>query len=328
MKFAEQLKDNDLRYREMQNFTGADSDIFLNQLYKTLVIWRDAHHPCTFAHSSLNFLACLKLAKKHEKQTHIQLGSRLYHTLKSTKAFTQHWKQLRIEHERHYPQYHDDIVIPHIIAHKAFEPYDALNMNRYRFRYHCEYVEVDVTLCASGQVILRHDIYTSDGKPLEDCHIDSIPEAVMLNTLLSGLTLTPASPKLMLDIKGFGREAEIIDGIAAELDTLGIDPSLILLASFNQVYLKYCFRKFPQYPRALITAGRALDDYVDFMDRTETDILICDENICCKSFVMLNKSHGFETWVYTVNNTGRFETFTAMGVNAVITDYPNLMAKR
>lgn len=345
MKFGKTLQPSDIPYNQLKHDVCEDSSMFLSKLSKSLVVLQRTIDHADLQQVSRNYLACLKLAKKHEKVRECLLGSEFEKLLTSQAMFQVHIDELHTTYDRAYPQYRRKQMAqsgsyPHIIAHRGFEPYiyhkkavidgcgrDVQPCSSSDFRYKCAYIEIDVVLCKSGEIVLQHDRYNDKGTPLEDCNIENIEDAVTLEFLIANYSFVD-TPKLMLDIKGYDREIDTITQILSVLQKYSISPERVLLSSFNEVYMKQCYHQCREYPRGLIVSGRSLDGGVGFLKTYGLQVVIVDENMICRQMVEMYKKEMIKTWVYTVNKIGRFDNISWWGIDAIITDHPNLMFNR
>lgn len=270
-----------------------------------------------------NFLGCLKLFKKFEKQRRQLIPRSLIHSIYEVPAFKIHENKLRDIYERKYPQFAKACQVL-IIGHRAFEPYPASKLNGFSLRYRPDYVEVDVCQCRSGQVLLQHDRFSSDGRPIEECTFNGLSGAIELKDLLRQLHNQNA-PQLMIDLKGSTSSADLVIAIKQDLESTDFPLDAILMASFNMHHLLYLTELLPQVRRALLTSNIALDDYISFLQQANCDLIIIDENTISREMVQAYRKHGIDVWCFTVNSMGRLSAIADMGVSGLITDFPNML---
>lgn len=273
-----------------------------------------------------NFLGWLKLFKKFEKQRRELIPRSLIHLIYDIPAFKTQENELRNMYERRYPQYakYAKSCQDFIIGHRAFEPYPASKLNNFGLRYHPDYVEVDVCQCRSGQVLLQHDRFSSDGRPIEECSLHELPGAVELQDLLRQLKGQNA-PQLMIDLKGSTTSADLVLAIKQDLESIDFPLDVILMASFNMHHLLYLAELLPQVRRALLTSNVALDDHTSVLQQANCDLIIIDENTISREMVQAYRKHGVDVWCFTVNSMGRLSAIADMGVSGLITDFPNML---
>lgn len=323
MRYSENLVDGDIDYiriKELIN-TNADVDHFINELESEI---KDLSVDSDSQKINRNFLACLKLCKKFEKVRLALIPRSKVSRLYNTHIFAPFERTLRDQFERRYPSFAKTCDMK-IIAHRAFVPYIDAAQKQFFLRYHPDFVEVDVCLCKSGEVLLQHDRFAPSGASLEESDIQDITNAVTLETLIEKLSEQPERQPIMIDIKGSSRNPSIIDKIMSIISSHNMTYDEVMLASFNMHHLMYLRDRFHKYPRAFITANAALDDFIPFMRIIESDLIIIDENSATLELINNYTDAGIQTWVYTVNHSGRFSSIAKMGAAGIITDYPNLL---
>ena len=230
---------------------------------------------------------------------------------------------MRDLYERRYPQYAKSAQVS-IIGHRAFEPYPASKLNDFSLRYHPDYVEVDVCHCQSGQVLLQHDRFASDGRPIEECSLNELSGAVELKDLLRQLK-DRDTPKLMIDVKGSTSSADLVVAIQQDLKSVDYPLEKILVASFNMHHLLYLTKILPQVRRALLTSNVAIDKHMSILQQADCHLIIIDENTISREMVLGYREQGIDVWCFTVNSMGRLSAIADMGVSGLITDFPNLL---
>lgn len=319
MRYGQRLLPGDLPYNALKRDLHTQSpDAFMQTLAAAL----RQLLPCdSFDTADRNYLGALKLAKKYEKRHRLVLGSQVDALLSGCGAFAGHLRMLRQRYDHQYPQYIDfGTARPQLVAHRAFDPYDT--GCAFVFRYPCDYVEVDVCCDAAGAVVLRHDPYEEDGAPL--AVVAAAGPVASLDAMLARFDAR-AGPRLMVDMKGSEASHALVDGVVAALRAHGVPPQRVLLASFNERFLRWLARHHPEYPRGLISASTSLDDHAHMLSLTDASVLIVDENTVCERLAASCHAALRQLWVYTVNQPRRLRHIASMGVDAVITDHPNLM---
>lgn len=319
MRYGDQLLSGDLDYQGLKNIIDStDSNEFVELV---IAAAKQVHMP-TIVDVKRNFLACIKLFKKYEKNRQLVLHKSNVDEIYRVDPFQEHAKILQNSYDRRYPSYasHDDVLI---IGHRALEPYDSTK--NIVLRYHPDYVEIDVCMCQSGHLILQHDRYREDGTLLESCNLSDLPNPLTLDIVLNKIKSLDSFPLLMIDIKGSQSDNHIVENIIDVLETNDFDLSKVLLASFNTYHLKHIASMRPNAKTAFITSNITFDDYIPFLHQIGSNLIILDENIASRDTVSRYSSCGVDVWIYTVNNKGRIQTLCDMGVRGIITDYPNLM---
>jgi hypothetical protein len=187
MKYSSKLGPDDIDYATLKKkVLGCTSAEFVAQVCQSASSVSISDPEST----QRNFLGCLKLFKKFEKHRRELIPRSLIHSIYDVPAFNNQENELRDLYERTYPQYakYAKSCQILIIGHRAFEPYPTSKLNGFTLRYRPDYIEIDVCVCRSGQVILQHDRFSSDGRPIEECNLDDLSGAVELRDLLKQLS--------------------------------------------------------------------------------------------------------------------------------------------
>lgn len=319
MKYSSQLGPDDIDYATIkQHIFDSTAAEFVAQVCNSA-----SSIPSDADSVRRNFLGCLKLFKKFEKRRRQLIPRTIVHSIYDVSAFKNQENELRDMYERRYPQYAKSCQVL-IIGHRAFEPYPASKLNGFTLRYRPDYVEIDVCLCKSGQVLLQHDRFSVDGRPVEECNLDDLSGVVELRDLLTQLKGHDV-PKLMIDMKGSSKSPDLVLAIKRDLETLNWNLESVLMASFNMHHLIHLSRLLPQVSRALLTSNVALDSHLPLLQKVGCDLIIIDENTISRDLVAGYKEHGIDVWCFTVNSIGRLSAIAGMGVSGLITDYPNML---
>lgn len=326
MKYGRTLVDGDVDYRALKSAIDDGIHAFVDAVRNEVARARPSVQ--SYADVTRNYLAIIKAFKKFDKRHKTEIGGLLPELLIDCPWLEGYRDRLTAEYERRYPQYHyqvqHDVLV---VAHRGLEPYaSTVKTGFQQFRYACDYVEVDVCRCGSGEIILQHDVFTPTGALLSDCDGPPIG-SVLLSDLLSNCWVKKTDhPKLMIDVKGVGNA--VVEGVCRILQDTAIPSKRILLASFSHEHIAYLCRSYPEYPRALITANTGFEYVLPNLLNTQTTILITDENSLDKAEIAKYASAGVQVWSYTVNKKVRLNTVLGTGVAAVISDFPNLLTSQ
>lgn len=147
-------------------------------------------------------------------------------------------------------------------------------------------------------------------------------------TLEEALVFTrDAGWKLNLELKFLPKpmgDYPVVPPVLALIDRVGILPEQILISSFNHIWLEEVKARRPDLDiQALI--GYHTDQPLDWGDLAYQtynvrSTLIQDEDI------LLRKQEGFAINLFTVNEEVDMKRFMALGVDGIITDFPQRLA--
>lgn len=234
--------------------------------------------------------------------------------------------------------------MPALIAHRgasAFAPENTAAAIILAAELGATWCEVDVTISADGVAVIHHDAYLercSDGQGLVIQHtlaelkkldagswFDAKYQQQQVLTLTDLLTIAnELQLSLNLEIKPiFGREAETVKAMVAALEQTPFKHSL-LLSSFNVHALLEAKAQLPHLTRALNSEAIP----VNWQQRlAEVDALGLHFQLefFNKDQVRSIRAAGFHCAIFTVNDADTAQQLLASGVNAVFSDYPNLL---
>jgi glycerophosphoryl diester phosphodiesterase len=208
-----------------------------------------------------------------------------------------------------------------IIAHRgasAYKPENSLEAFREAARLGSDFFEADVHLTRDGALALWHD-YQFEGRVIKKGLLRDFP----LATLKELLDILPPAANLNIEIKNDGN---IYEGI--ERAVLGLlqtyPPPLkerILISSFDYPTL--------QRVRALDTDIKIGVLTRDFDVSAALALRACSVNISFKrvnaEIVKSCHKNNLKVYVYTVNTPAEAAVMASLGVDAIFSDYPDLL---
>ena len=98
--------------------------------------------------------------------------------------------------------------------------------------------------------------------------------------------------------------------------------SLPLISSFSAVCLSVAGKTAPVLPRALLFE-EVPDDWLNQLRALECEGLHCHHLAASPELIRAVKAAGFNVRVYTVNDAARASELARMGVDAIVTDFPD-----
>lgn len=244
--------------------------------------------------------------------------------------------------------FHSPLKISPLIAHRgasAYAPENTLTAFNKAYHLGCDWIEVDVTLSADGEPFIFHDERlnrTSNGK-------GKIwkASAETLKNLDAGLWFAPQfkGEKIphLLDLIHFlastsmqvNLELKPYVGQGAHTALVVLDylrqywPSskpLPLLSSFDKEALETCHAQAFEFPRGLLCHRWKK------VILAEAKALSCasihlNKNILNPARIEAIKSAGYPLFAYTVNDKKEAEYLFQQGVDAIFSDYADLLNK-
>lgn len=210
--------------------------------------------------------------------------------------------------------------------------------------------ELDVTLCATGEVVVLHD-------DLVDRTTDGHGEVARLTldelrALDAGAWFDPAfageriptldevlerfGGRVLIDIelKPIGHRAQLADAVATLLEQHGVAQAVVV-TSFDPLLLEALKRRNAQIPRGQITATfegsdtvrglkRAALRYMWLNGRSAPSVIAVEQGRATLRFVRRQHRKGRKVWAWTVNDPARMRELARAGVDALLSDDPAL----
>lgn len=196
-------------------------------------------------------------------------------------------------------------------------------------------IEIDVFRCASGELVVFHDQtlekLTNATGYIEQLDLDSIRNIEVLNgftipTLEEVLNLINGSVMLNIELKG-SQTAILTDQMLQtffEKETWSAEK--ILISSFDWEELKLFYEVNQKVPIAILTE----DDPLDALPiAKELNAVAINPNYKSLNKENLTKIHkkGLKIYPWTVNQPEEISALIALGVDGIITDFPERVPK-
>ncbi|MDA0793783.1 MAG: glycerophosphodiester phosphodiesterase [Bacteroidetes bacterium] len=196
-------------------------------------------------------------------------------------------------------------------------------------------IEIDVFRCATGELVVFHDQtlekLTNATGYIEQLNLDSIRNIEVLNgftipTLEEVLNLINGSVMLNIELKG-SQTAILTDQMLQtffEKETWSAEK--ILISSFDWEELKLFYEVNQKVPIAILTE----DDPLDALPiAKELNAVAINPNYKSLNKENLTKIHkkGLKIYPWTVNQPEEISALIALGVDGIITDFPERVPK-
>ena len=130
-------------------------------------------------------------------------------------------------------------------------------------------------------------------------------------------------------VKGDGvyhPEIEEFTDLVVALIREHIPDSRYTIQSFDMRVLEYCHKTYPEVQLAMLVEGGTLESNMDKIS-FKPDIYSPYHGKLKKKDIDLGHDMGIKTIPWTVNTPGKMRKLIKMGVDGIITDYPNLIAE-
>ena len=190
---------------------------------------------------------------------------------------------------------------------------------------HAHFVEFDVRATSDGQLVLLHDATldrTTNGHgPIADQLWSNLKQLTggdgqPLPLLAEALRATSGRTGVMIEIKTEGTARQVCRTVQ-EVRFSGP----VIYASFFHNELLAVRHEDPQAQTMALIEAAPVNRAAFAIDAQATHIGVVFETLT-SSFLKSLHDHSFQVFVYTVNDPADIQTAKAMGVDGIISDYP------
>ncbi len=196
-------------------------------------------------------------------------------------------------------------------------------------------IEIDIFQCASGELVVFHDKtldkLTNATGFIEELDLDSIQKIEVLNgftipTLEEVLDLIKGQVVLNIELKGSSTALKTNELLQRYFEGEAWSPEKILISSFNWDELKI-FRSVNQrVPIAILTEDDPLDAISIGLELKAAAINPNYVSLNSDNVAKIQKA-GFKIYTWTVNAVDDISLMKNLGVDGIITDFPERIPK-
>jgi len=191
-------------------------------------------------------------------------------------------------------------------------------------------IEIDIFQCASGELVVFHDQtlekLTNATGYIEQLDLDSIQKIEVLGgytipTLEEVLDLINGQVVLNIELKG-SRTALLTAALLEDYFKSGQwQPKQILISSFNWEELQLFYKVNQEVPLAVLTEDDPLDAIPVALSLNAVAINPNHKTLNTTNVEKI-KAAGLDIYPWTVNAPEDIQKMVSLGVEAIITDYP------
>ena len=196
-------------------------------------------------------------------------------------------------------------------------------------------IEIDVFRCKSGEIVVFHDNNLSKildvNLCIEDLDLKTIKSFRIENqyfipTLEEILSLQLDDLILNIELKGKGTAIPTIELLQRYFKKNLLKKKNILVSSFDWDELLVLRSKSQKIPIGVLIDGNPLIA-LNFAKEVEAMSINSDYKYLNKKNVDLVNAKGYKLFPYTVNNEDEMKKLISIGVDGIITDYPDKLKK-
>ena len=193
-------------------------------------------------------------------------------------------------------------------------------------------IEIDVFKSKTGELVVYHDPFLSrlsnSNAFIEEISLDSIKKVELIGgfsipTLKEIVDIIPEKIFLNIELKGKDTANETNNIIINYLNKYNLPTSKFIISSFIWDELKKIRSINKDVPIAiLVDSLYKIDDAIKLAKQINAVALNPNNKFITKGIVKKTQSNNIKVYPYTVNTPKNIRRIRSMGVDAIITDYP------
>ncbi len=227
---------------------------------------------------------------------------------------------------------------PLVIGHRGAKGYVAENTIpsiKKAIELGVDGIEIDVFKCGSGEIVVFHDLMldklTDFGGYIEQMPLDSLKKAKVLGsyeipTLNEVMDLIDGSLILNIELKGSNTAIPTNDLLQDYFNETSWDSSKIIISSFKWDELNLFYTLNKEVPIAVLTDDDPLDA-IPFAKKINAYAINPKHSLLTKKNSEKIKDEGIKLFPWTVNEPNDIELMISLGVEGIITDFPDRINK-
>ena len=198
-------------------------------------------------------------------------------------------------------------------------------------------IEIDVFKSKTGELVVYHDPFLSrlsnSNAFIEQISLDSIKKVELkgglsIPTLKEVIDIIPEKIFLNIELKGSNTAFKTNKVIIEYLKELNLPPSKFIISSFRWDELIKFRNANQDVPIAiLVDSLYKIDDAIKLARKINALALNPNNEFLTKQIVKKIQSNNIQVHPYTINDPINIKRMKSMGVDAIITDYPERINK-
>ena len=196
-------------------------------------------------------------------------------------------------------------------------------------------IEIDIFKCASGELVVFHDVMLDKltdltGK-IEEKSLDSLKKAKVLGayqipTLNEVMNLIDGRLILNIELKGSETAIPTNDLLRDYFKKSSWNPSKIIISSFKWDELNLFYNLNKEVPIAVLTDGDPLAA-LPFAKKVKAYAINPKYSLLTKTNSKIIKDEGIKLFPWTVNELDDIKFMISLGVDGIITNFPDRVSK-
>jgi len=198
-------------------------------------------------------------------------------------------------------------------------------------------IEIDVFKSKTGELVVYHDPFLSrlsnSNAFIEQISLDSIKKVELkgglsIPTLNEVIDIIPEKIFLNIELKGSNTAFETNKVIIEYLKEFNLPPSKFIISSFRWDELKKFRNLNKDVPIAiLVDSLHKIDNAIKLAKEINAVALNPNNKFITRKIVNKIQSNNIKVFPYTINSPKNIKRMKSMGVDAIITDYPERINK-
>lgn len=221
-----------------------------------------------------------------------------------------------------------------ISAHRGASGYEPENTRRSFARaieMRAPMIELDVHLSKDGNLVVIHDFYTKDHKRVADLTLEQLKaydvgKGEHIPLLSEVFDLVNQRAIINVELKALGSAKPVAELINRYIKDKKWDPKKFLISSFDHDMVREFHKYAPSVPTAVLFEGNPIRRAQIATDAQAQNAVLQYAWIT-PEFIKDAHKRGVKVFAYTVNDKNVAQELQNMGIDGIITNYPDLMNK-
>lgn len=211
------------------------------------------------------------------------------------------------------------------------EPENTLRSFGRAIELGADMVELDAHICGTGEIVVIHDDTvnrTTDGsgpvkeKTLGELRSLDAGKGEMIPTLEEVLELLEGRAGVNIELKALGTAGPVHETLSTAIERSGWSLDDVFVSSFHLGELVAMSDLSEEVRTGVLVAGDPRD-VLEFAESIKAYSINPYFRNTGEEFIKLAHGRGFKVFTWTVNEPNDIESMRAMGVDGVISDYPD-----
>ena len=216
---------------------------------------------------------------------------------------------------------------------KAYIAENTLESIEKALDFNVDGIEIDVHCCATGELVVFHDftldrMTNGEGELAKQSLLElkslKVDGKYSIPTLAEVLNLIDRKCILNIELKGKSTAKATCETIQYYIENFGWQYSDFLVSSFQHHELETVFKIDKKVPIGVLTKANVVEA-IEFAETINAKAIHPGSAIVTRDNVKLAQSKGYAVNVWTVNDEATIKRMKDYGVNAIISDNPDLV---